>query len=258
MVQENSLDGAWSTAEVAGHPVSVFEPTDPSPHGFAIVYLHAAGCEDLADDTIFSRELGRHGLRAIAPHTGESWWSDRVFATFDTERTPEAYVLEDVVTAAATWWGVRPPQIGLMGVSMGGQGVLRLSYKHPDRFPVAAAISPAIDFHLGLQRSMPQPKIAAALRQMYRDAEDARQDTATLHIHPLNWPRNQYFCSDPADHWHESAERLQMKLSSLGIPHECDLTTEAGGHSWDYFHAMAPGAIEFVVRSLEKERLRVH
>lgn len=258
MVQENSFDGAWSKADVAGHPVSVFEPANPSPHGFAVVYLHPVGCEDLADNPVFSAELARHGLRTIAPHTGESWWCDRVFAPFDSERTPESYVLNDVLAEMADWWDVRPPQIGLLGVSMGGQGVLRWSYKYPDRFPVVAAISPAIDYHLWLERPMPQPQITPALRQLYRDAEDARQDTATLHIHPLNWPRHQYFCSDPLDHWHESADRLHMKLSSLGIPHEYDLTTEAGGHSWDYFDAMAPGAIEFVAESLDKERLRVH
>ena len=61
---------------------------------------------------------------------------------------------------------------------------------------------------------------------MYRDAEQARQDTATLHIHPLNWPRHQWFCCDPADYrWHDSADRLRMKLYSLGVPYECDLET---------------------------------
>ena len=64
---------------------------------------------------------------------------------------------------------------------------------------------------------------------MYRDAEDARQDSALLHIHPLNWPRNQFFCCDPTDYrWHDSADRLRMKLWSLGVPFECDLDTVAG------------------------------
>lgn len=257
MVLKIEEDGAWSEATVAGHAVSVFEPAEPSPHGFTAIYLHAVGCEDLADDPVFTAELARHGLRAIAPNGGESWWCDRLFDPFDAERTAEAFVVDDLLAAAAEWWGARPPRIGLLGVSMGGQGALRLAYKHPDRFPVAAAISPAIDYHQWLERTMPQGEITAALRALYRDAEDARQDTATLHIHPLNWPRHQFFCCDPADHWHASADRLQMKLYSLGIPHECDLTTEAGGHSWDYFHSMAPLAIEFVAERLEQERLRI-
>ena len=93
---------------------------------------------------------------------------------------------------------------------------------------------------------------------MYRDAEDARQDTATLHIHPLNWPRNQFFCCDPTDYrWHESVDRLRMKLWSLGVPFECDLETIAGGHSFEYASHMAPRAIGFLAERLERERLRV-
>ncbi len=243
---------------MAGHEVSVFEPDEPHPHGFTVIYLHAVGLEDLADDPVFTAELARHGLRAIAPHTGESWWCDRIYDEFDAERTAERYVVEDVRAAAADWWNVRPPRIGLLGTSMGGQGALRMAYKYPDQFPVAAAISPAIDYHVWLERPMPQGEIAAALGKLYRDTEDARQDTATQHLQPLNWPRHQFFASDPADHWHESAERLQRKLYSLGIPHECDLATEAGGHGWDYFRGMAPRAIDFIVKGLERERLRVH
>ena len=96
------------------------------------------------------------------------------------------------------------------------------------------------------------------LSAMYRDAEEARQDTATLHIHPLNWPRHQFFCCDPADErWHDSADRLHMKLFSLGIPHEYELETTAGGHSWEYFEHMAPRIFEFLAQGLESERLRV-
>jgi S-formylglutathione hydrolase FrmB len=93
---------------------------------------------------------------------------------------------------------------------------------------------------------------------MYRDVEDARQDTALLHIHPLNWPRNQFFCCAPSDErWHSSADRLRMKLASLGIPFECDLETDNGGHSYQYFTHMAPRAVSFIAQRLDRERLRV-
>jgi len=48
-----------------------------------------------------------------------------------------------------------------------------------------------------------------------------------------------------------------MKLSSLGVPFECDLETEAGGHSFEYACHMAPRAIGFIAQRLEQERLRV-
>ena len=93
---------------------------------------------------------------------------------------------------------------------------------------------------------------------MYGDRESARQDTALLHVHPLNWPRHQYFCCDPADErWFESADRLRIKLGSLGVMFERDLETTGGGHGFDYYNRMAEKAVGFLHNGLERERLRV-
>jgi hypothetical protein len=48
-----------------------------------------------------------------------------------------------------------------------------------------------------------------------------------------------------------------MKLAALGIPHEHDLETSAGGHAFEYFNQMAPRAISFLAERLDRERLRV-
>ena len=48
-----------------------------------------------------------------------------------------------------------------------------------------------------------------------------------------------------------------MKMSALGIPHECDLETSGGGHGFEYYSRMAPAAMEFIVQRLDAERLRV-
>ena len=93
---------------------------------------------------------------------------------------------------------------------------------------------------------------------MYRDPESARQDTAILHVHPLNWPRHQFFCCDPEDErWWESADRLRMKLYSLGVPHEIDLETTGGGHGFEYYSRMAPRAIGYLAAKLDEERKRI-
>ena len=135
---------------------------------------------------------------------------------------------------------------------MGGQGALRLAYKYPNQFPIVAGISPAIDYQSRFYEG------DETIPQMYADPEAVRQDTATLHIHPLNWPRNQFFCCCPEDErWWESAERLRMKLYSLGVPFECDMETKGGGHGFGYYNIMAERAIGFLAERLEKERLRV-
>ncbi|MDC0935610.1 alpha/beta hydrolase-fold protein [Pirellulales bacterium] len=245
--------GHWNTAIVAGHPCHCYEPRVAAEHAPTILYLHSMAGEAVTDQPWLATLLDRHGLRAVSPQTGQSWWADRTSPDFDMARSAEDYVLHEALPLANEMAGSDSAsgRVGLLGVGMGGQGALRLSYKYPDRLPVVAAIAPAIDFQILIDEG------DRVLRAMYRDAETARQDTATLHIHPLNWPRHQWFCCSPSDYrWNESAERLRMKLYSLGVPHECDLETEAGATDQDYVEAMAAPAVEFVVARLEQERLR--
>ena len=245
--------GSWNELELEGHLCDVYEPGVPSPHGYTLFYLHGVHLVRLTDNEIFTRQFERHGIRVLAPMTGPSWWSDKQCEEFDSRFSAEQYVLEHVLSHLGRRWGDDLPAPALLGTSMGGQGALRLAFKHPETFPVVAAIAPAIDYHLRLAEGDP------VLERMYGDPEAARQDTATLHIHPLNWPRHIFFTCDPTDvPWCESAERLQMKLSALGIPHECDLETEAGGHGFAYYDSMAERAIGFVAERLERERLRIH
>jgi len=249
----SDLPGAWSQLDVGGHACDVYEPPRRNEHGYVVIYLHGVRLGRLHENAVYRGEFARHGLVVIAPMTGRSWWTDKICPEFDLNVTAERYVIDHVLPLAAQRFGARPPRVALLGTSMGGQGALRLALRHPNLFPIAAAVAPAIDyqqrFHDDDEETLPQ---------MYPDAEAARQDTATLHVHPLNWPRNLYFASDPADaRWHESAQKLRMKLSALGIPHEHDLETTGGGHSWEYYNRVGPRAIEFIVRRLEHERLRV-
>jgi S-formylglutathione hydrolase FrmB len=249
----NELAGNWSQVEVAGHACRVFEPTEPSPHDFVVVYLHCSRAASLRGYPAFVHEFERHGLRVIEPVTGQSWWTSRIWPEFDATISAESYVLERVLPFVAERWNTKPPKLALLGVSMGGQGALRMAYKYPNIFPTVAAISPAVDFQKRIVEG-----VDPGLEYMYRDAEDARQDSALLHVHPLNWPRNQFFCCDPTDvRWHDSADRLRMKLSSLGVPFECDLETTGGGHSFEYASRMAERAVGFIAKRLEQERLRV-
>jgi S-formylglutathione hydrolase len=93
---------------------------------------------------------------------------------------------------------------------------------------------------------------------MYNSKEQCRQDTALMHVPPFNPPPHIFFCIDPDDRqWYRGNDRLHEKLSALGVPHEIDLTTRAGGHSWDYFNHMAERTIRFVHAGLEHESRRL-
>ena len=92
---------------------------------------------------------------------------------------------------------------------------------------------------------------------MYDSKEQCRQDTAPMHVHPSRYPPHLFFCSDPDDPWYRGNDRLHEKLAALGVEHECDLETRAGGHSWQYFNHMADRAVRFLYAGLEQQSRRL-
>jgi len=255
----------WSSIVVDGLACELHEPPDPLP-GRAVVYLHGVKERTLLESAGLRDAIEAARLPAIAPRTGRSWWLDRSMPGFAGGRTPERFVIDSVLPEVRRRFGVAPPGVALVGTSMGGQGALRLSYRHPGIFPVAAAIAPAIDFHAAMREAdvAPDGHFFDTLWEAFGDVERARQDTAILHVHPLNWPRHQWFASDPSDaRWHDGAVRLHGKLRALGIPHVACLESRgpfadgATGHSPEYYDRVAPEAIRFVLESLEAESRRL-
>jgi enterochelin esterase-like enzyme len=244
-----TMSGQWSSVDIAGKPADVYDPANGRPR-FALIYLHGIGQETLVDRPVFSNLFDELGLGCIVPRGGYTWWSDRLLLEYDAARTAEKYVTDDVVPFAHRRWQLPPRAVGLFGVSMGGQGALRIAFRHPDDYPVVAAISPAIDYHEYYGQGN-------SLDIMYDSKEQARQDSAILHIHPSQFPPHIYFCCDPDDDWHRGVDRLHEKLSALGVSHECDLTTQAGGHSWDYYNAFAERVVRFLKEGLDQESRRL-
>ncbi len=239
----------WSTESVAGHPVDVFEPPGVEPCDVALLYLHdssVAGqtADSLSGDPLLTEILCRLRLPAVCPRDEGSWWLDRLYRRFDQHLTALSFLRDHAVPWIQERWSVAPPHIGLLGVGSGGQGVLQLAYRWPRQFPAVAAISPAVDFHQLIGQGLP-------LDEMFADREAARQQTATLQIHPLNWPASQWFASDPADSlWFEGAERLASKLSSMGILHEVDLEATMQGRRDDYVKLMLPRGAAYLAAKL--------
>jgi pimeloyl-ACP methyl ester carboxylesterase len=244
------MNGPWTRLNIGGKPADVYDlPAEVKPR-FGVLYLHPLGLETLVDSSAFTRLFDELRLVCVCPHGQRSWWAERVCAEFDPQVTPERHLLQNVVPFFGERWGLSPPSIGLMGISMGGQAALRLAFKHPELFPVAAAIAPAIEYHELYGQGTP-------LDDMYDSKEQCRQDTAPMYIHPSTFPPHIYYCIDPADPWLRGCDRLHEKLSALGVPHELDLTTRAGGHSWEYFNHMAERVIRFVHQGLEQESRRL-
>lgn len=231
----------WSAAEIAGEPARVFDPPGPR---FALLFLHPVGLESISGNAAYTDQLARHRVACCEPFGARGWWAARVCPEFDPHLTPEKHLLGNVVPWMAERW--RLP-LAAAGISMGGQGAVRLGLKYPERFPVVASVAGAFDYHEWYGRGTP-------LDDLYRSREACRQDTAVLHVHPAKFPPHIWFACDPADaEWFRGNDRLHEKLSAVGVPHTADLTTSAGGHSWGYFDHMAGPLFTFLSEAMAKQ-----
>jgi S-formylglutathione hydrolase len=241
------LDG-WSSIAIGGKSADVFDPPGALP--FVLVYLHSLAEETPATDPAFTLLLKQHRLRCVAPRGGRSWWADRICTQFDATQTPERYLLDTLVPWAEAAWQLASRAIAIAGVEMGGQGAVRLAFKHPERFPIAASIAGAFDCQEWYGRGTP-------LDEMYENRERCRLDTAILHIDAHDWPPHAWFCCSPDDAWsYRGNDRLYEKLSAVGVPHTADLDTRAKS-GVRYVEQMTPPMLAFVAGALRAEAKRL-
>ena len=237
----------WTRTTIGGKPADVFDPPGALP--LSLLYLHALSEETPATDAVFTTALHKHRLRCVAPHGRRSWWSDRVCAEFDATLTAERYLLDVVIPWMLTTWHLAPRAVALAGVEMGGQGAVRLAFKHPERFPIAVSIAGAFDCQDWYGRGTP-------LDEMYASREHCRQDSAILHIHGHDWPGHLWFACSPESECYRGNDRLHEKLSALGVPHTADLDTRAKPGT-RYSDQMTPAMLAFVANALERESRRL-
>lgn len=238
----------WSHTAIAGKPVDVF--AEPGSLPFALLFLHACDEQSPATSPAFTAALRAHRLRCVAPHGGECWWADRVCEPFDAEITPERYLRESLVPWMRTEWQLSARAIAVAGVEMGGQGALRLGFKHPDEFPIVASISGALDCQEWYGRGTP-------LDEMYDTRERCRQDTAILHLDGYRWPPHIWFACEPTDALsYRGNDRLSEKLTAMGVPHTSDLDTRAPAGA-DYTEQMTAPMMAFLAAALARESKRL-
>ncbi len=239
----------WSKVELAGKPADWFVPEQSTATRTA-VFLHGYDGVTLRDNAAYTAACERRQLRLLCPQGDRCWWSDSIDPGFDPSVSPVEFLVREVPQFLANQ-GEIPAAVGIFGVEMGGQGALQLVYRHARRFPIVAAISPKVDFDDWYGEG-------TTLDQLFPDREAARQATATLHIHPLDWPRHQLLLCDPADiYCRDGVEILASKLSSSGIPFDSDFVTSHGGYGWGYTNAMANRVIDFLVAALDQESRRL-
>jgi S-formylglutathione hydrolase FrmB len=238
----------WQSVDITGRSADVFTPAG-RPR-FVLVFLPDLDDVTPKDIPTWTALLAADRLACVCPTGGESWWSSRICPSFDPAKSGEDFLINDVLPWALARFKLPTNAAALTGVGAGGQGALRLAFKHPDRFPTVASLGGSIDHYELYGRG-------TCLDEMYPSREHCRQDGVMLHVHPHDWPPLVWFACDPDSPWLRGNDRLHEKLMALGTPHTFDFATQVCGHSWTYYDSLAPTLMRFVVDGLEKESRRL-
>jgi S-formylglutathione hydrolase len=242
-----SMSAIWERILIRDKPADVFEPASTGSPRFGLLFLHDCDGRTVRERPAFSRILEAADLACICPFGDATWWTDRPCPNFDKNLTAERYLLDVVLPHFDERWKISPRAIGVLGIGMGGQGALRLAFKHPRQFLAVAGIEPSIEYQELYGQGTP-------LDFMYDSKEQCRQDTAILHLHPAHHPPHIFYCCDPESAWYRGCDRLHEKMNALGVEHTVDFSTFAGA---DYAERMADRSVQFLLAGLEKEARRL-
>lgn len=236
----------WSTLTFAGRTAEVFTPVERVRH--VLLFLPDIDGETLRDHPIWTTLLNQYGMACAVLDGGDSWWLDRVHDAFHPDRTPEQYLLDDVLPWIESTFGHCP--IALAGLGMGGQGAIRIGVRHPDTFKIVAGINAALDFHDAYGSG-------SSLDTLFASREQCRLATPILQIQGWRWPSHLWLACEPNSVWLRGNERFASKLTALGVPFTADFTTTACGHSWSYYDTLAPRLLRTLndAMTLEARRL---
>lgn len=233
---------SWVAEDIGGRAAEVFLPARPPR--FPVLFLTDWDDQSPRDRPVWERLFDEYQLAVYVLPTGESWWANRPAPGFSDGVTAETWLIN--VTLPHVRQRLATSPFGLVGIGAGGQGALRLGFKHPRHFRAVAAMEAAVDFQDLHGRG-------TSLDEMYASKEHARQDTAVLHLRGYDVPPHMWLGCSPDSYWLRGNERLTEKLNALGLPHVADFGTSVCGHSWSFYDTLAPRAIRFLAEGLQAE-----
>jgi enterochelin esterase-like enzyme len=212
-----------------------------------ILFLHGGGdnhttFERYGGHRYFDEQINAGNMPRVilvTPDGRRSFWEDWA----DGSRLVRTTVVDSVIPAIQAEYDTLPcpEHCHLMGISMGGQGVLRLAHLHSDRFTSVSAISapliaweddgkPALPWYI--QLLIPFDRIFGdAFRDSFSEQDPFNawvNDPATQRVRlQLLWG------SDEDDRILLPNRKLHRHLTDNGVGH--DAFEYEGGHKWVYW-----------------------
>lgn len=188
------------------------------------------------------------GLAVVTPEGGLGWYTDSPGAPW------ERALLEEVLPDVERRFPVAAERAGraIAGLSMGGYGALKIAWRHPDRFALAASISGlvAAPTHNARPDASTWRLLRETIARTFADAETARaNDLFRLVREPALGERPfLYFDCGLDDPFLAQNRELAALLVLLKIPHE--FRQRPGHHGWDYWSEQVDEILRLAAKRL--------
>jgi putative tributyrin esterase len=229
---------------------SVAVPSAPEGRRFPVVYLlhgHGGNHTDWFANTGAAAIANALSLVVVTPDAGNSWYLNT-----PTERW-EDYIVQDLIQEIERRWPVKPGRQSraVAGLSMGGYGAMKMAFRHPGTFAMAASMSGALDttrdvsvFSGGRSREVDAwfgPPGSATRRDndVYRLATEAA---------PAGLPYLYLDCGVD-DPWFGINREFAAVLKARGLAHE--FHEESGNHDWRYWDRQVRAVLPIVAKRLQ-------
>ena len=206
---------------------------DSDKKSWPVVYL-LHGWSGKYSDWIRKADLSKlsdeYNFIIVCPDGGYAGWY--LDSPLLKESQYETYIAKEVIKFIDISYRTKADFLNrfICGLSMGGQGALRLIAKYPDLFDAAGSMSGVMDLSEASQKF----GITQLLGE-YEITKDLWQRESCLKIIESLAGKNKGIIIDCGikDRFIESNKKIHHKMMELNIQH--DYYERPGGHSWDYW-----------------------
>ncbi|MDD4226601.1 MAG: alpha/beta hydrolase family protein [Mariniphaga sp.] len=252
------------TSSKVGYPVkySIYLPPcyGTSQRSYPVLYLLHGYSDDETGWVQFgeANSIADRGIRngdfppciIVMPDGGVTWYIN----SYDGKDPWEDMFMEEFIPFVEQQYRVRPKKEfrAIAGLSMGGNGALLLSMRHPEVFSSCVAMSSGVftdeevlvnDAYARYFGNIYGPRPANG------QVSDYWKSYSPLHLldrvdkDQLKSIRFYIDCGDD-DFLYKGNAALHVKMRDLGIPHE--YRTRNGGHEWSYWRSGLFDGLKFI------------
>ncbi|MGA7723114.1 MAG: alpha/beta hydrolase family protein [Ignavibacteriaceae bacterium] len=230
-------------------------------HGYSdndMGWIQFGEANTIADEGIANRQITPMIL--VMPDGGVSWYMNN----YDNSVRYEDFFFQEFVPYIESHYRIRAEKRyrGIAGLSMGGNGTLLYSFKHPDMFAACAAFSVGVrtDEEVIVHDSADWEKTFGNVFGHNLFGKDRLTDhyysnnlfylIKNTSADKLKSVRIYIDCGDK-DFLYKGNSALHVMLRDYNIPHE--YRTREGGHQWSYWRSGLLDALKFIGTSFHQD-----